>query len=454
MKRIVASLGVAALGAACVQDSNAQGSGAKALTASVALRGFYDDNVNTTPTGKVGTFGAEISPTLAFELPMDQTSISLAYTYSYKYYEKRPGLGEDHDDQSHTIAARLMHAFSERTSISIGDSFVVGQEPDVLRSGDFDAAHQRISGQNIRNYGNITLNHQFAPKFGVEVGYANSFFDYEDQLSSSPGYGVFTGFGGTPFGLYPVGVVVSRSGLLDRIEHGAHIDARWTLQPSTIALVGYAFGQANYTAGEPIGVVNLIDTNNIANNQVISSNVRDNRSHYVYVGAEHTFRPDLTGSLRVGARFTDYFNSPQSESAVSPYVAASLRYAYGKDSKLEVGLSHDRSATDAISTQGGSVTSDQEATTVYGSITQRLLPDLFGTLMGQFQNSTFNGGQFDSQSEQYYLLSAALEYHINRHISTSVSYHYDRLESSDLAHLGVSRTFDRNRFYVGATITY
>ena len=462
MKRIVASLGVAALGAACIQESSAQATGAKAWTASVALRGFYDDNVNTTPTARVGTFGAEVSPTLAFELPMDQTTVSLAYTYSFKYYEKPPQIGADHNDQSHIITARLMHAFNERTTISIGDSFVIGQEPDVLRAGNTIDTIQRLSGENIRNYGNITLNHQFSPKFGMEVGYVNSFFDYEDNLSSSPSYGVFDPLG-LPWpnflGLPPAGVGISRSGLLDRIEQTVHLDARWTLQSSTIALVGYAISLANYTAGEPIGIVNLIDPADSSFNYVIPSNSRDALSHYVYVGAEHTFRPDLFGSLRVGARFTDYFNSPAKESGVSPYVAASLHYSYGKDGNLQVGLSHDRSSTDVFSTQGrsGSITTDAESTTIYGSITHRILPDLFGTLMGQFQNSTFNGGQFDSQSEQYYLMSVSLEYHINRHISTSVSYNFDRIVSDPHGIAGVpviTRGFDRNRIYVGATVTY
>jgi len=458
MKRIVASIGVAALGAACVQSSNAQGDGSKPWTVSVALRGFYDDNVNTVKNGKVDTFGVEISPTLAFGLRMDQTTASLVYTYAYKYYDHRPDTTTDHDDMTHTIAASLLHAFNERTTLSISDSFVIGQEPDVLRSGPAYPSFQRISGQNVRNFGNLTLNHQFTPKFGMEVGYANSIFDYEDDafavVSADKIIGIDPGpplmFLTDPLGPYPVGVnPISRSGVLDRIEQTAHLDARWTIKPTTVGLIGYAFSLGHYTANQPIGVVNLVGTN-IANNIVVNSDDRDSRSHSVYAGAEHTFLPGLHGSLRVGARFTDYFNSPAHESGTSPYVAASLHYDVSKDSSLQLGLSHDLSATDAFSTQqGGSITSDSEVTVVYASLTHRILPTLSGSLMGQFQNSTFRGGQFDSDSEQYYLLSASLTYQINRHVSTSLSYNYDLLESSV-----PNRGFDRNRVYLGATFTY
>src|SRR5438876_849706 len=104
MKRIVASIGMAALGAACVQSSKAQGVGgdaSKPWSVSVALRGFYDDNVNTVSggTNKFDTFGFEVSPSIGFALPMDQTTVSLAYTYAYVYYDKRPDPTSGHDDQ-------------------------------------------------------------------------------------------------------------------------------------------------------------------------------------------------------------------------------------------------------------------------------------------------------------------------------------------------------------------
>ena len=315
MKRIVASIGVAALGAACVQTSNAQGDGSKPFTASVALRGFYDDNVNTANSGKLESWGGEISPTLGFYLRADQTTAQLVYTYDFMYYQNSPQGDGDRNDQTHTIAASLLHTFNERTTLAVSESFVIGQEPDVLRAGPAYASFQRISGDNVRNFANLTLNHQFAPKFGMEVGYANSLFDYADDV-----YQVNHFFGNPAFPFSNVNPV-SNSGLLDRMEQTAHLDARWTIQPTTVGLIGYAFQYSHYTADQPIGVI-------LVPNQLINSDARDSRSHYVYAGAEHTFMPGLSGSLRGGARFTDNFNSPSKESSTSPYVLASLTYDY------------------------------------------------------------------------------------------------------------------------------
>jgi hypothetical protein len=428
MKRIVASLGVAALGAATVDSSNAQGvggDGSKSWSVSVALRGFYDDNVRTANTGQVETFGFEVSPSLGTQLQLDQTTLSLAYTYSFRYYDKRPESDYGHDDQTHTIAARLLHAFTERTSVSVGDSFVIGQEPDVIRTANIFVPFQSISGDNIRNYGFLTVNHQFSPKFGVEVGYANALFDYEAR-------------GAVIFGNQ---VLYSRSGALDRLEHAIHADARWTVQPTTIALVGYEYGLACYTGDELIGYDSGFGP--------IYSGDRDSQSHYGYVGVEHSFRSDLQGNLRVGGLFTEYPNSPLNESTISPKADASLRYMYGRDSHLEVGVSHALSASDVFSVAGDSITTDIENTIAFGTISHRLLPDLTGTLMAQYMHSTFNGGVFDGWSDDYFLASVSLSYRINRHIFATLSYHYDKLESNVPA-----RSFDRNRVYLGAVFTY
>src|ERR1041385_8543015 len=107
------------------------------------------------------------------------------------------------------------------------------------------------------------------------------------------------------------------------------------------------------SADQAIGIVNLVNPADIAFNQVVYSDDRDNVGHYIYGGLEHAFRSDFRASLRVGARFTDYFNSPTDESSTSPYVLASLTYDLSKESSIQLGVSHDLSATDAFSTKGG-----------------------------------------------------------------------------------------------------
>ena len=61
------------------------------------------------------------------------------------------------------------------------DSFVIGQEPDLLRAGNTYNTFQRIPGNNLRNFGGVNFEAQVTPMFGVEVGYANTLYSYADD---------------------------------------------------------------------------------------------------------------------------------------------------------------------------------------------------------------------------------------------------------------------------------
>src|SRR6266571_4625783 len=105
MKKIVASVGLVALGTSGLQSASLAGMSAetpKPWAVSATLRGFYDDNVNTASTGpnKQDTFGFEVSPTVALGWHLDQTTITLSYLYSLKYYDTRPLQNANNYDRS------------------------------------------------------------------------------------------------------------------------------------------------------------------------------------------------------------------------------------------------------------------------------------------------------------------------------------------------------------------
>ncbi len=422
MKRIYTSLGVAAIGVVSIQGVQAQSTDpSRNWSVSTSLRGFYDDNVNTVPSdmNPDESFGFEVSPTLAYSLPLEQTTLSASYTYTYKWYDKEINNRDGHDDNTHTFAANLRHNFSERVVMSVRESFVIGQEPDTLRVGNSaDASYQRLSGDNIRNYGAIDFNAQMTRSLGLEVGYANSYYNYDDDSVAGSG------------------------ARLDRLEHAAHVEGRLTIKPDLIGLLGYEFGLVDYTGDQ---LINPLPS-------TLMSDSRNNRSHKVYAGVEHNFRPNLVGSIRAGARFNDYYNSPDDESGVSPYVQSSLTYEYAPESRLEVGTSHDRRSTDQYSEDAnGSITQDADTTVGYISLIHRLLPKLFGSVVGNIQYSTFNGGTLDGEHETYYGAGVNLEYRFNRHFSANVGYNYDKLDSDSGVNDG---DYDRNRVYLGANFAY
>src|SRR5438445_8308775 len=224
MKKIVASVGLLAVGASGVHAASITAltvEGAKPWSVAATLRGFYDDNINTAPDGECrkSSFGFEVSPSLGLNWSAEQTTMSLNYVYAFRYYDKKPFNNADNYDQTHTFNALLNHNFSERYVLNVSDSFVIGQEPDLLRTGATLTDFQRVPGDNIRNYGQIKFNAQLSRLFGLELGYQNSFFKYHDDRQT--------------FTNATVQVIVSRSALLDRLEHYVHIDGRFTVQPET-----------------------------------------------------------------------------------------------------------------------------------------------------------------------------------------------------------------------------
>lgn len=458
MKKIVASVGLVAIGASGIQTASAQALGApdasKPWSVSATLRGFYDDNAATIPNRihddslpagrKRDSFGYEVSPSAALAWSVDQTALTLGVLYSFLHYDSKPLNSTGHNDNTFTFNAGLTHAFNENIQARVSDSFVIGQEPDLLRAGNVFSTFQRVSGNNIRNYGMLGLDAQLTPEVGISAGYDNAFYDYKDR------------------GVSVNGVVVqpSLAGSLNRIENRAHIEGNYQVMPETKALVGYQFTDFDYNADQLIGGT-LVDPttglpafdasgNPIVFNPVFSKN-RDSREHTGYAGLLHNFSPQFKGAIRVGASYTDYYNDKSVSGTWTPYVNATLTYNYAAQSYVQGGFSYDRNATDVVGAGlPNTTTLDAESAVVFVTINHAITPQLFVNLLGQFQNSTYHGGTYNNNDEQYYLVGLNLEYRFNQYFSTHIGYNYDRLESSS----ALNRTYDRNRVYIGLTATY
>lgn len=424
-------MGLVALSATAIQavpPAFTSADGTKPWTVSATLRGFYDDNINTVQT-KQSSFGFEVSPHIGGTWSPDPTLVLTgSYLFSAKYYDHKPFGNTDKWDYTHTFNAELQKAFSERYSMRVSDSFVIGQEPDVIRAGNSFSTFQRIPGDNMRNYGAINLDGQLTRLLGFEAGYANAYYNYAAH--------------GTDFSTDPI--TASSSGLLDRLENIFHLDSRWTVQPETIGIVGAQFRDVNYTGDEDISV------DPTGRTDFLKSDSRNFREYYGYVGADHTFNPQLTTSLRVGGRYTDFYNDPSGAgTGWGPYVNLSARWTYLPNSYFEAGLTEDIAATDLVAANNTSITSSAETFVLYGSVHHQFTQKLTGSLTGEFQNSDYNGGSYGGSSDQYYLLGVNLAYQFTPHFSSEVGYNYDKL-ASDVP----GRPFDRNRVYIGVTAAY
>jgi len=443
MKKLITSAGLAALGAASLNAQQLYAPApaltttqlTKPWTVSAAVRGFYDDNYALTPSaglidpatgGKIkpqSSFGWEVTPSVGLNWAMEQTYIGLSYAYSAKYYEDRQ---EHKYDQSHMANFKLSHAFTDKYKLDVADSFVITKEPDLIAPSNAPNVTLRSRQDVLRNYGSATFSAGLTDQVSALLGYSNTLYDFSD-----------TGAG-------------SLSALLDRMEHMAMINFRWQVQPSTVALLGYQFGLMDFTGNEDTGIPNPRWPRNGA--RTLFSDERNSYSHYVYIGADHSFNPQLDASVRVGAQIIDYYNLPgTTESDVAPYADANITYRMTPDSSAQLGVRHSRIATDAAAL-------DQDNTTVYASLSYRILPPFTASLLGQYQFNEFQNGQpssvgssvsFKDQTENFFLIGLNLTYEINKFLAAEAGYNYDRLDSD----VGF-RSFTRNRVYIGLRASY
>jgi hypothetical protein len=415
-------LGVAAAGMASLQAAYAQDSShnSKLWSLSASLRGFYDDNYNTTPQ-KQGSFGFELNPTFSLNMPLQQTEIGLRYTYGLYYYQQREKDGQNPVDQTHQFDLWVDHAFTPRWDARVGDTVVVTQDPVLTAVGT--ATPTRVDGNYIANTFGLSLLTDWTQEFSTVLHYQNVLSFYENS-------------GGTA-------VDPSYAGLLNRVEQTIGLDLQQAISPTTKVLIGYMFGLVNFTGNEQIA-------QNQNTGAYYYSDSRDNWSQYGYVGVQHNFLENLTGSANVGVQYTDYYNDPSSTSSLGPYADASLVYTYAAGSYAELGLTQTRNATDTVQVNSqGQITQDQESTVVYASINHPLTPKLTGSVVGHYQYSVYNQGQYNSGSADFYNLGLNLTYAFNRHFSSDFGYNFDWYTTPV-----PGQDYTRNRVYLGVTATY
>jgi hypothetical protein len=408
MRKIIASASLAALGAVSMQAAYAPGLSpleqSKPWSVSLAVRGFYDDNYTTSPSSvKRDSWGVSVNPSVGLHKAWDQTLIALSYSYELRWFEDRESNEADHIQ---VARLRLEHAFSERMRLKVSDTFYYGQEGTVELGPVTAPTVLETDADYWRNTARATFEADVTEQFGMRVGYENQIWDYEQ-----------TGFN-------------SRSALLDRMEHLGTIEGLWHFRPETSGLLGYQYQQVDHRGSGDI----LFD------GTVVDNTFRDTRSHRAYAGVEHQPTANVDLGVRLGAQFTDYRNAD--EDVVLPFADARGTWTYNPGSFVQVGVVHMLNTTDV-----GALS--QESTSVWGMVNHRITPRLTGSVMGQFQYSSFEEGAFDGDNDLLYLAGVNLLYKFNPNLGVEAGYNWDKLDS-DIS----GRSYSRNRVYLGVRATY
>jgi hypothetical protein len=426
MKNFFVSVGLIAVGTASLKAAYAPDwSSTSASMWSVAgtLRGFYDDNYETSASGsKVGSFGFEVSPQIALNVPLQQTELGMRYIYGLYFYQKREQWGQDPIDQTHQLDLWVDHAFSERWQARVQDSFVVGQEPELIDPNT--SVTSRVNGNNVRNTGTVTLHTDWTRQFDTELGYQNTFYDYENSG------GNFTD--------------PSLAGLMNRVEQSIWLNLQWQVQPETMAEIGGNFGLVNYTGNESVATAMPYS------NYIYYSDSRNTRSYIGYLGGQHAFLPNLVLNAQGGFQYTESYNNPYGSPSTSPYAVISMVYTYAPGSYAQVGFTESQNSTDVVAPDAsGRITQYQQSSTVYASLNHKLTPKLLGTVIGRWQHSVFNEGLYNNEASDDYSLGLNLAYMITPHFSAEAGYNFDDVSSQVPGY-----SYTRNRVYLGVSASY
>ena len=155
-------------------------------------------------------------------------------------------------------------------------------------------------------------------------------------------------------------------------------------------------------------------------------------------------------SVKAGAQATQYYNESSSPNFITPYVVSTASYTYAPGSYVQVGFQHMQNASD-IATPGsnGNLTQSEQSSVFSASINHQITAKLLGTLIGTFQDSRYNQGAYNNNSDLLYSVGANLTYAFNQHFSTELGYNFDDLQSN-VPNSGYSR----NRVYLGVTAAY
>jgi hypothetical protein len=224
------------------------------------------------------------------------------------------------------------------------------------------------------------------------------------------------------------------------------IDLRWKATPDTTGVFGYQYGHVNYSSPEYI-----IFPDAAAGEKGFLSSIRNDDEHFLFIGADESFTPDLNGSIRVGGEYLDYYNYHTSK--LSPYVDANLTWQYTAQSSAQVGVKVLHNTTDVVGFS--SPVLDTSTTAAYASVSHNITDRFSINAMGQAQWSIFNGGDAAGQgsingdSEDFYVLGLNLAYHFNPWFLTEAGYDYSKLNSQV-----AGRSYTRNQVYFGIRGTY
>jgi len=360
----------------------------KDFTISLSAAITHDSNIFGSASGAIDSLVYRLAPKAAYAASLtDQTYVSASYGLAIDQFENRPG---DKTLLGHDLMARVAHAFSSVTNVSLTDSFVVAKNPESLLAGipvNTDQSYQR-------NQFDAVFSTAPTKKVGLTVKARSMLYEYRSG---------------------PLG----RS--LDRTENLFGVSGDYAVLPEVKGIAEYRHQTVSYRS--------------------LSDN-KDKRSDLFLAGIDYRVGPKISASSRLGVEFR---RRSAERSTTVPYAEFSGRFAGGEQAFVSGGYVFTLEEASDVARF-----TDIEVNRFFVNAQHPLSPRIVASGSLTYEPSQLKGrrGQRDLDEETT-RLGGALTYLAAKNWSVAATYDFDDITSED-----ASRKQVRHRAGVSATYAF
>lgn len=348
----------------------------------------YDDNVRQETVDKDDSI--KITEKIEFKanFNLQNTFVGLSYSPSFTYWDDRD---EDESDVHHYLNLNLTHEFSPRISVSIKDTFLRAEQPELVERGSIFREENDFDQNDL----NANLNLALLPGTSLAASgrYLSLGYD-EDDVSAREDYELYV----------------------------AGLTLRHQLKPSAEVHADLRYEMIEYDKADG----------------------RDSDTFSMGVGADQTFTPNFIGSARAGYSLKDFDNAV-AEDTDSPYADISLTLLPSPATRITAGAGY------SLFEASVSPYVNQDRLRLFASVAHDVTARIGMFFAVTYTDGDYDGDEVAGNiaaadgSEEALLLSARANYQINRSNSVELSYKFIDF-SSDLEG---RIDYERNRLSLG-----
>ena len=361
------------------------------FTITADVREEYDDNIYSS-SQKISSFKEEITPSILFSYPMDNSTFDARYTFGYTHFNHSPS-GQQ-DQQDHDVVLRYNRSFSDRFNLDLRDDGGYHIDPDLLNS----VGSVNDIGGYYDNIFTAEFTAQWTPLFGTVTSYSNNFVKYENGNAAIA---------------------------QDSDENTVSQDFRFAFWPTVTFAAGLIYDNIDYLKS-PRGFSN----------------------YTADAGLDWQALPSLSLGFRVGGSLTDI---NQGGTSASPYASANVNWQLGERSRLIGSYEHTITPTDISYAEGEE--SDRFSANFLYNVTPNITTHLEGIYTHADYTDQFltgNGGATsNSFTEDIAAFDTGVTYHYNQYLDFELGYIFTIIDSQ-----AAFRSYSRNQIYVGVRGTY